>query len=252
VTHQIRSELFKLRTARSFVVLTSLGVGCVVLISVVTALTQDYGNLGLGRSGAALDLVNGAGLVLVFTLMLGVLAVTTEWRHGSVAPTLLVEPDRRRLVLAKLVAVSCCGALIALVAAAVCLTVGAAILPSRGYALGLDASITAKLLAGMTLGGLLTAAIGVGIGALVRKQTAAVVGILVYLLLLEPLITGVALKSLNRFSLASAISELTLTADVTGVEDALGQIAGGLVLLSYAVLLVVVGAAFLQTRDVTD
>ena len=34
--------------------------------------------------------------------MLGILAITSEFRHGTITPSLLVVPDRVRLVLAKL------------------------------------------------------------------------------------------------------------------------------------------------------
>jgi ABC-2 type transport system permease protein len=144
------------------------------------------------------------------------------------------------------------GAALALLVGAICLALGAAILPGRGLSLGLDGKLVAELLAGMTVAGGLNAAIGIGIGSLIRKQTAAVVGILVYLFLLEPLITQVALKSLERFSMGNALAQLTSTAKVNGVDDAFGQITGGLLLAGYAVVLVLVGALVMQSRDVTD
>ncbi len=45
-------------------------------------------------------------LVPVFVLVLGVRAYTDEARHGSIVPTLLASPDRRRVVAAKLVVVA--------------------------------------------------------------------------------------------------------------------------------------------------
>ena len=38
-----------------------------------------------------------------FTLLLGILAVTSEFRHGTITPSLLVVPNRTTLMLAKLV-----------------------------------------------------------------------------------------------------------------------------------------------------
>ena len=37
-------------------------------------------------------------------LVIGILCITNEFRHGTITPTLLVSPNRIRLVLAKLVA----------------------------------------------------------------------------------------------------------------------------------------------------
>ena len=252
MTRQIRSELLKLRTARSFIVMVGLGVGLAVLISVVTALKADYSHLSHGPSEPGIDQISTASLVVFFTLMLGVLTVTTEYRHGSIASTLLVEPNRRRLLAAKLVAVCAVGALVATLTGGICLALGAAILPGRGFSLGLDGKLVAELLAGMAIAGALMAAIGVGIGAMVRKQTAAVVGILVYLLLLEPLVTSVAIKSLDRFSIGNALAQLTSTARDNGLDHAFGQVTGGLLLAGYAVVLVLAGTIVIQTRDITD
>ena len=193
--------------------MVGLGVGLAVLISLVTALKADYSHLSHGPSEPGVDQISTASLVVFFTLMLGVLSVTTEYRHGSIASTLLVEPNRRRLLAAKLVAVCAVGALVAILTGGICLALGAAILPGRGFSLGLDGKLVAELLGGMAIAGALMAAIGVGIGAMVRKQTAAVVGILVYLLLLEPLVTSVAIKSLDRFSIGSTTDGLAQNPD---------------------------------------
>ena len=71
-------------------------------------------------------------------------------------------------------------------------------------------------------------------------------------LLLEPLVTSVAIKSLDRFSIGNALAQLTSTARVDGLDHAFGQVTGGLLLAGYAVVLVLAGAIVIQTRDVTD
>ena len=60
MTRQIRSELLKLRTARSFIVMVGLGVGLAVLISVVTALKADYSHLSHGPSEPGIDQISTA------------------------------------------------------------------------------------------------------------------------------------------------------------------------------------------------
>lgn len=251
----IRSELLKLRTARSFIVIAGLGVLVCVLISIATGLLAEY-SADDPRPG--LDLIATASTVLFFTLMLGVLAVTTEYRHGSIASALIVEPNRVRLLAAKLVAVTAAGALIGLVTAGLCLGIGEATLPGRGYPLGLDGGDVAKLLAGMAAAGGLTAAIGASVGALVRKQTAAVVGIILYLFLVETLITALLLdtalgvKPLERYAIGNAMVEATGTGSVNGLADPFGQLSGCLILLGWVALLAVVGGAVMRSRDVTD
>jgi ABC-2 type transport system permease protein len=255
MSSQIRSELFKLRTARSFIVLIALGVGLTLLGCLAGALFATYSNPSPGDPSPGVDAASNAGVVLYFVLILGVLAITTEFRHGSIASTLLVEPDRRRLLGAKLIAVCIVGGGIALFTVSASLGFAAAFLPGRGFPLGIGGGDAISLIAGMTAAGVLVAALGLGIGALVRRQTAAIVGILIYLFVVEPVLTGVLIKSLNRFSLQGAIAEVTGTTaagTINGLDNALDQVPGGLVLLGYAVILTLVGAVVMQARDVTD
>jgi ABC-2 type transport system permease protein len=248
MTSLIRSEVLKLRTARSFIVLVSVGVGLISLLSLATTLFAKYSP---SDQSPGVDLISNASAVALFTLMLGVLSITTEFRNGSIASTLLVEPNRTRLLAAKLVAVIAAGALIGLITSGIALLIGAAIFPSRGYSLGLDGTDVVELVAGTTAAGALMAAVGVGIGALVRAQTPAIVGILVYLFVVEPLLTFLVGSS-EQYVLGSALSELTGTGADNGIDDPLGQVPGGLLLLGWAALFAVLGAVVMRARDVTD
>jgi ABC-2 type transport system permease protein len=250
----IRSELLKLRTARSFIVLTSIGVGLALLVSILSAILTDFASPDNPKP--AIDAASNASFVLLFVLMLGVLSVTTEYRHGSIASALLIEPDRPRLLAAKLVAASVAGAAVGLLATVLSFAIEAVLLPTQDFSLDLGAGQLFQLLAGMTVAGALMTALGVGVGALVRRQTPAIVGVLIYLVALEPILTGVVLRSSQvPFSLSAAMAEVTATTDtagVTGLDDPLGQIAGGLVLLGWALAFAVFGGAVMRARDITD
>ena len=100
MTRLISSELLKLRSTRTALALIGSVVGLVVLIGLIATLTADFEQDDV----LTVDLLGIAGFAQVFALILGILAVTTEFRHGTVTPTLIVTPDRVRLVLAKLVA----------------------------------------------------------------------------------------------------------------------------------------------------
>jgi ABC-2 type transport system permease protein len=250
MTSLIRSELLKLRTARSFIILSCLGIGLITLLSLATSLFANYSP---DDPTPGLDLISNASTVALFTLMLGVLSVTTEYRSGSIASTLLVEPNRVRVLAAKLIAVVAAGAAMALFTAVVALLIGEAILPGRDYQLGLSDAEVIELIAGTTAAGGLMAALGAGIGALVRAQTGAIVGVLVYLFVVEPLLVYVfAVESLEQYVLGSALSELTGTGEISDIEDPLGQLAGGLLLLGYACAFALLGAVMMRARDITD
>ena len=121
-----------------------------------------------------------------------------------------------------------------------------------------DFSVTGDKL-GMVIGGMvatgLYAALGVGIGALVRNQVGAIVGALVYIFVLEPIIG--ALFSLSdaldgimpRYSLGAVSNGLS--AVNINDENLLGQVAAGGLLALYALIFIVAGFLLTQRRDVT-
>jgi hypothetical protein len=112
MTRLISSELLKLRSTRTAVALIASVVGLVVLIGLIATLTADFEQ----EEVQTVDLLGIAGFAQVFALILGILAVTTEFRHGTITPTLVVAPDRVRLVLAKLVAHALAGLVLGVLA----------------------------------------------------------------------------------------------------------------------------------------
>jgi ABC-2 type transport system permease protein len=91
----------------------------------------------------------------------------------------------------------------------------------------------------------LSGAIGVGIGAIVRNQVAAVVGTLIYLFVLEPVL-GVVSSEVAAYTIGGSQSALT----AAPIEDALEPLAAGLVLAGWALVLGLVGAEAEERRDV--
>ena len=121
----------------------------------------------------------------IFALVLGILIVATEFRHGTITPSLLAVPDRTRLVLAKLVAALAAGALLGLVGAIACALI---IVPQLVDARDLVSGDVLELIAGNAVASALFAAIGVGLGALIRNQVGAIIGALGWIFLVEPLL----------------------------------------------------------------
>ena len=231
-------EMIKVRTTR-----TALGFGAAaVLLTVAATLISILAGdpHGLDDKKNALNFGGGIGIVL---LLFGAVGATGEFRHRTLAPAVLIAPDRFRLVLARLAAYSITGLVFGFAMGVIALVLGVALLGSEP---GPD--LTGSDYAGLAAGGLidvvLAAAIGVGVGTLVRNQVAAVVGILVWLTIAEPLV-GVVNDGWTTYTLGSALNRVGLGGD----HDM--SFAGSIVLLVvWALVWTGVGALVDRRRDV--
>jgi ABC-2 type transport system permease protein len=176
---------------------------------------------------------------------MGILCITNEFRHGTITPTLLLTPDRVRLVLAKLVASLAVGLVIGLAAACIIAAVVAAVDGDT------DGALT--LIAGSTVLAGLYAVLGVALGAIVRNQVGAIIGALVYLLLLEGLIgliPGID-EVLPKYGLGGTSAALRASDGGDPSADYLAQVPGGLLLTAYIAALLIAGIVVMRRRDVT-
>lgn len=240
----IRSELLKLRTTRTFLGVVLAAVGLVALIVGLSSALAPAEEL------SAVEQLDTAGLAQPFALVLGILAVSTEFRHGTITPALLTVPDRARLVVAKLVAHVLAGLALGLTAYGVAAVLVAVVLPLRDVS-GMSIGDGIEQVAGGVAAIALLATLGVGVGALVRNQVGAVIAGLAWLFVIEPLL--VALPSvggeIEEYGIGGAIT--AVSASTFGGGTDLGQIAGGLLLLAYAALFAIVGTVVLRRRDVS-
>jgi ABC-2 type transport system permease protein len=248
VTAQLRAELLKQRSTRTNVGLLVALLGLVLL----AVLLHGFGLPAENVDGRAeqLDVVVGWGekLGAVFAGLLGAMSITGEIRHGTIRPTFLVTPRRARVVVAKILASVSFGAGLGLLATALAAAVGSAALRTRGIDYQLDGGDYALFLAGGTAAAALWAAIGVGIGALVRSQVPTLIGICAWLLFVEGLLVGdlTGVGDVGRFAPGAA------AAAISGQDpDTLLAPAAGLVLLSlYAAAASLAGALATDRRDV--
>src|SRR3954465_14669506 len=112
MTRLLTAEIFKLRTTRTFYGLVGGAMALVLTIVILVTALVNFSPTDRPLT----DMMGVASLVQVFALMLGILSITTEFRHGTIPPSLLVVPNRVRLVLAKLGASVVVGLALGLVA----------------------------------------------------------------------------------------------------------------------------------------
>jgi ABC-2 type transport system permease protein len=248
VTAQLRAELLKQRSTRTNVGLLVALLGLVLLAVLLHGFGLPADNVD-GRS-EQLDVVVGWGekLGAVFAGLLGAMSITGEIRHGTIRPTFLVTPRRVRVVAAKALASLSVGAGFGLMATALAAAVGSAALGARGIENQLDGGDYALFLAGGTAAAALWAAIGVGIGALVRNQVPTLIGICAWLLFVEGLLVGdlTGVGDVGKFAPGAA------AAAISGQDpDALLAPAVGVILLAlYAAAAALAGSLATARRDV--
>jgi hypothetical protein len=175
----IRSEWTKLRTLRSTWIAAIVAAIATVGFAAISAGTRLHDWDGLEPQVRAASDPAGtalAGLVVAVIAFgaLGVHHASVEFGTGMIRQTFIATPRRNRVVLAKALAVAAAVIPVSLAADVAAFVVSQAILATRGLEVPLtDPGSIGLLLAASFAAGAL-AAIGVGLGALIRRTAAGV------------------------------------------------------------------------------
>jgi ABC-type transport system involved in multi-copper enzyme maturation permease subunit len=244
----LRSELFKQRTTRTNLFLLLWMVG--VLVLVVVLHVSSFSATDLGERDNQMRIVGlGTSIGALFAALLGAMSITGEIRHGTIRPTLLATPQRARVIAAKAAASALAGLAVGLLAEGLAAGGEAAGLAARGIPIELDSGDYAQLLIGGALAAALFAVIGVGVGALVRNQVAALVGPCVWLLFLEPILVG-NLPTAAKFAPAASAGAITGAIQSQIADSLLAPALGVLLLTAYAAVASAAGAITTTRCDV--
>jgi ABC-type transport system involved in multi-copper enzyme maturation permease subunit len=243
VTGQFRAELLKIRSTRTTAGVVLGMIGIILLFSLLTGLLTKAPHLV--ATGDQRDLLAVGDFAAVFSGLAGIMAVTSEYRYGTIRPTFLFTPRRARVLGAKVAAGVLTGAVFGIVGGGLGFGIGYACLAGRSIDVALDGRQIALLLLSTVAGAALWGGIGVGVGAIVRSQVGAIIGLLAWGFVAENLIFGF-LPGLGRFGPVhsqDALVEFT-------TKHLLGPTPGGLVLVAWAAALSLLGTAVAIRRDV--
>ena len=243
---QMRAEFLRQRSVRTGMGLLFAMVGIVIVVILLHAL--ELPAQGVSKAaGQLLVMGQGQRMGTLFGALLGALAITTDYRFGTIRPILLGAPRREVVVAAKVVVSMLIGALFGLTAAALSAAIGSAALLERGITLQLAGGDYAQLIAGSAVGAMLWAAIGVGVGAIARSQVPVMVGLCTWLLFIEGLLFGdIGLSNYGRLfpgALAASAAGLNQTVLLTPAPAVA-------LLGAYALAATVIGWAATTRRDV--
>jgi ABC-2 type transport system permease protein len=241
----MRNEILKLRTTRTPLVLL-IAAQAVVALGVSGLFVS--GSANISDPVTAQRAIAHAGLVSIFSLVLGILAVAGEYRHKTITDTYLGTPRRGRVVAAKLAVYAVVGAIFGMISSVVAVGATAIWLDAKSGSLDLGSSAVWSTLAGCVAWNACFAAIGVGIGALVRNVIAAIAGALAWLALVEGIV-GQLVGDLGRwlpFRSGQALEDVPFP----GIQM-LPQWGAGVVLATYAVIFALVAVSTTVRRDVS-
>jgi ABC-2 type transport system permease protein len=190
----IRAEILKLRTVRGPWLL--LAAGPVLVIAGVSGLVVSGGNLH--DPSVQPKALAHVGLTSVFALAFGILAVAGEYRHKTITDTYLSTPARGRVVAAKLAVYAVSGALAAVVSTLAGLGVTAAWWADKGASFNWGDTAMWATIGGGVAWNAAFAAIGVGVGALIRNLAGAIAAALAWIALVEGIV-GQLIGNLARW-----------------------------------------------------
>jgi ABC-2 type transport system permease protein len=253
VIRLVAGELRKLFSTWLWVWLLLGSVGLTALYaSLAIAFGDDPGNPTPPLSSpegqrTVFSVGQGAGALVA---VLGAIGYTSEFRHKTATATFLATPLRWRVVLAKLITYPVVGAAYGTVCLAGTATIAVLWLSAKGISVSLWSNGIPGTMAGVVVAVGLFAALGVGLGAVLREQAATVVGLLVYLFVAEPIVTRIpALQGWTVYLPGSASAALTRVSQAG--QEFLAPWQGGLVLAGYVLALAAAAAVFTLRRDVT-
>ncbi len=192
---QLRSEALK---AATMPVTYGLLAAILVMTAINTALSLSDPHANLAVAETARHAMSAGRDFAFLFVALGAVGAAGEFRHGTAIPTFLATPVRHRVVVAKIATYLALGLLVAVLAAALQLAIVLPWAAANDHSLGLWSVDVLEPLAGGIVAGASYAALGVGVGLLVRNQLVALVVALGWFTVAEAAL-AILLPGVSRF-----------------------------------------------------
>ena len=229
---------------------------CLLLIVVAgLGFAVIFGLVENGSAATAWTSQRGTNLGMMIFMVLSALAITTEYRFGTIRSTFLAEPNRTVVLLAKTILLAVLGAVVGLIVAVAAFYLTKGLASNPDSPLGLDVSDSARVVFGQSAMFAVASVIAVSIGTLVRQSAGAIAIVLLWPLLLESLLG--AIPALNKasqwFPFTAGDKFVSSSQPVFGVDIAPTSgptpVQGLLVFAGTAVLLWIAALVVLRSRD---
>jgi hypothetical protein len=243
----LRTELLKLRTTR--MVYALLGALLLIVAIATVAVIVDAPAADLAREEDQAELFGTAVTGVIFLLLLGVMLMSGEFRHGTITQTLLITPKRWKVLAAKLGAAAVLGFGFGVLAELFALVLAVPLLELKGVDFILEDEAQ-KLVIGTILATTICCPLGVAVGSVIRNQVVAIVVVFAGLLIVEPILASV-LES--RWDDPSKYLPVHAIGGIIGDDpNALSREGSLAVLVGYIAVLASAGGRFVLSRDVNS
>jgi ABC-2 type transport system permease protein len=253
VSSLLAAEVRKLWTVRTTWILTGIGLVLVALSTSTLVFSELMAGPFTGSAEQVAAAVDQIGSNAIIVLVVALLAMTTEFRHGTIGRTLQLTPSRTRVLAAKLgvgVVYATAFFVVSLVVVAALLLFGSV---TRDAGLQIGGEVGRSLWQGL-VGLALNAILGVAVGALVRSQVVAITVLLVWLFVVENLVAALwpeigrwmPFQALNALFLSDEVLANVPEGMVTPLEPTLALVT----FLGYVVVASVIAVMLLRVRDV--
>jgi hypothetical protein len=243
----VASELRKIWTVPRTVL--GLLLGELAIVGIGTASTIDNANSSspppgipdFAQAHLERDLISAVAASLLFALILGVLVVTWEYRHGTISQTFLVTPVRERVVAVKVLVGGLAGAALVVPALLLMLVIAEIWVGDRldfgGHEVGLIGRV---FLAAAIVG-----ALGVAIGSCTARQLGAIIVAFAWAVFAEP--------ALSRWASLGPYLPIRAVDGVLGASgaDAVSFGRGVLTAVVYVAALGALAVVLTRRRDIT-
>jgi ABC-2 type transport system permease protein len=240
------AEVLKLLTTRAWIGY----VAAVVALSALGAAVTIGSAHGSELEGPHFqrDLFSHSGVAGLVALLVGITAVTVEWRHGTVTRTFLISPRRELVLTAKGVVCFLAGIALAIVSVVVVLAVAIPWLSIDGASL--EPGHFSGLIARIVLAAALWGALGAAFGAVAQNQTFALVAALLWVVIVEALL-ALLLGLVDLGGAADYFPAQALGALESTGEGGLSPAAGAAVGVAYVATFGALGLFRVLRQDIT-
>ncbi len=252
----VKSEFRKAFSTKLLWILNLSALGF-VLLSVVLGVYLTPGPPGAEDANVLLvpaavtNIFSSAGSASIFVIILGIIAMSGEYRNQTITSTFLATPRRQSVIFAKVIAYSIIAFVIAVIMWVSVVVVASLLLTTVEHA-PIEWNSVFEILGGTILGLVLYAILGVAIGALITNQVAAVVITLVWIFVVEALLT-VFVDWLGKWLPGGALNSILQATNTSGIggTEALSVSAAALLLIAYTVVFAAAAVFTTNRKDIT-